>query len=153
MEPHFIENFFWDTDQRVCTCILTAHGTEFCGTAICHPNDEDMKSTRTGEIIAFNRAYIKYIQYMRNTQINPMLKVLTDLYKNMASSHRFNPKSFEAIQLYKEIKGYEESKRVINQLIKDTREYLKTYIDEKDKFYQRMRKSKENDEPVKVALD
>ena len=90
---------------------------------------------------------------MRNTQINPMLKVLTDLYKNMASSHRFNPKSFEAIQLYKEIKGYEESKRVINQLIKDTREYLKNYIDEKDKFYQRMRKSKENDDPTKVALD
>lgn len=153
MEPHFTENFFWDTDKRVCSCVLTAHGVEFYGTATCHPNDEDMKSTRTGEIIAFNRAYIKYIQYMRNTQVNPMLKVLTDLYKNMASSHRFNPKSFEATQLYKEIKGYEESKKVINHLIEDTREYLKNYIDEKDKFYQRLRKSKENDEPAEVVLD
>lgn len=153
MEQYFNENFFWDTDNRVCSCVLTAHGVEFYGIATCHPNDEDMKSVRTGEIIAFNRAYIKYLQHMRNTQVDPILKVLTDLYKNMASSHRFNSKSFEAIQLYKEIKYYEENKRVINQLIKDTREYLKNYINEKDKFYQRMRKSKENDEPAKVALD
>lgn len=143
-----IENFYWDADNRVCTCVIGAGDTEFYGTATCHPNDEDMKSVRTGEVISFNRAYIKYLQHIRNTTVTPILKALEDLYKNMATSYRFNENSFEAKQLRKEIAFYKENKRIINEIIASTKEYIKEYIDEKDRFYQRQRGEK-----AKAVLD
>ena len=142
MDTRFTENFYWDIDKRVCTCVISEGGIEFYGTATCHPNDEDMKSVRTGEVISFNRAYIKYLQHIKNTTIAPTLKALEDLYKNMATSYRFNEKSFEAKQLKKEIEFYKENKRIVNEIIKSTKEYLKDYIDAKDKFYQKQRDKK-----------
>lgn len=137
--------------DRVCTCILTYDDQEFYGTAKCHPNDEDMRNNTVGEILAFNRAYICLLRYMRKMEVEIPLQALENLYKNMQTSYRFNEKSFEGKQLYREIKAFKEAKETINNTIKQVKEYNNYFIDSKEAYYQGIRKSRE--EKAKAVLD
>lgn len=134
--PVYHYDYFWDPDGNVCTCVITYDGKEFMGIANCHPNDKDVCSTFTGENIAGNRAFIKVIQYIKNTEIDKPLNLLTNLYKNMETSYRFNPKSFEAKQLYREIKEFQKAQQVAKETIASIKAELKQYIDDKDKAAQ-----------------
>ena len=73
---------------------------------------------------------------------------MTNLYKNMATSHRFNPKSFEAKQLYREIKEYQKAQEVAKETIASIKAELKQYINDKDKAAQlyRIRQQKAENE-------
>lgn len=140
MTSYFGEHYSWDSEKTSCACILiNEKGQEFVGNALCHPNDYDMKSVRTGEEIAFTRAYIKMLCAIRDEEIKPIKTVLENLYKNMATSYRFNPESFEAKQLNREIKEFRELYDIYNLSIKQHRKYLKQYIDAKDEFYKKQR--------------
>ena len=55
-------NTLWDEEYRHAYCgIKTPDGNTVVGEAICHPQDVDMVSEKTGCTIAERRAYIKYI--------------------------------------------------------------------------------------------
>lgn len=146
--PVYHYDYFWDPSGNVCTCVVTYDGREFMGTATCHPNDKDVRSHFTGENIAGNRAFIKVVQYIKSNDIDKPLNLLTNLYKNMETSHRFNPKSFEAKQLYREIKEYQKAQEVAKETIASIKAELKQYIDDKDKAAQlyRIRQKKAENE-------
>lgn len=141
--PVYHYDYFWDPDGNVCTCVITYDGREFMGVATCHPNDKDVRSNFTGENIAGNRAFIKVIQYIKDNEIDKPLNLLTNLYKNMETSYRFNPKSFEAKQLYREIKEFQKAQQVAKETIASIKAELKQYIDDKDKAAQLYRLKQE----------
>lgn len=131
--------FSWDPDEGVATCILKYKNQTFCGVAACHEEDKDMMSEKTGAEIAYRRATIDYLKYIRDMELKPALKALKQLYYTMKHSTHFNPKSYENSKLQRHIRMYEFDLETINEMIVDGRKNLKEYIDKKDEFYKKTR--------------
>lgn len=134
----------WDEEHGVARCILsytTSSGVLLngIGVAECHPNDYDFISERTGAIIAEYRAEIDLLQKINAYEIKPGIAALKHVYCTMVHSTHYSPKSYEAIRLKRELAHLmdelEENKMQIEQIKK----CLKTYIDEKEAFYQKVR--------------
>ena len=67
----------YDNDKGFSKCtIIDKKGNQFVGTSQCHPDDEDMKSSFTGQTIAEYRANREALRYMRDCEIIPGLKRL-----------------------------------------------------------------------------
>ena len=114
----------------------------FYGEAICHENDIDFKSRRTGLTIAEDRAFINYMKYICDNEIKPKIAALKQLYYSMKHSRQFNPKSYEAKMLYRQIRNYEEDLNNIKAAIEDTKNRLNKFIEDKDKFYKKLREKR-----------
>ena len=98
------------------------------GTAKCHPDDEEHKSEITGTSIAEMRAAIDICQKIKKYEVKPGLAALKHLYGTMKESKKFNPESYEAKRLMKEIKNYENEINDINAQIKVIKQNLQDYI-------------------------
>ena len=72
-------------------------------------------------------------------QLVPILKVLEDFEKTLKCCKDYNPNSFEAKRLRKEIYIWRKRINEINSAIKDEQDYLTLYIKGKEKLYQRLR--------------
>ena len=131
--------FAWDETAGIASCILTDGNIFFCGTASCHSDDADMMSEKTGCEIAYRRAKIESFKYYRNT-LKQQLKALNQLYYSMNQSQKFNPKSYENRMLQRQIQMIKLDLDTVNEMLVGERQKLKTYIDEKDKFYNQIRK-------------
>lgn len=134
--------FYWNKNIDTCVCTIKYENKLFTGTAQCHPDDEDMKSKLTGEIIAELRANIASLTYQRDYELLPQLKALKQLYYSINQNKDFNPKSIEAKALYRYIKRTEDELSMAKDIIKDLKLELKTYIDTKEKFYQEIRRKR-----------
>ena len=110
---------------------------------MCHEEDKDMMSEKTGMEIAYRRATIDYLKYVRDMELKPALKALKQLYYTMKHSTHFNPKSYENSKLQRHIRMYEFDLETINELIVNERKNLKDYIDKKDEFYKKTRISRQ----------
>lgn len=119
-------------------CYLRYKGQQFTGYTKCLPEDEDFWSENVGCFIAETRAGIKRLKYMKK-QLIPTLKALEDFEKTLKCCKNYDPNSFEAKRLRKEI--YIQRKRIneISSAIKDEEDYLTQYIKGKEKLYQRLR--------------
>jgi hypothetical protein len=137
--------FEWDEEHGVAICMLSDGVNTFVGTSTCHPDDRDMMSEKTGCNIALIRAEIKYFKHVREYEIKPALNALYELYYNMKHSKQFNPKSYENKMLWRRIRAKEFDLDVINQLITTEKQNLSQMIDEKEKFYQRIRANRNKD--------
>lgn len=135
--------FNWDPEEGVASCIIKYKNQTFCGVAMCHEEDKDMMSEKTGMEIAYRRATIDYLKYVRDMELKPALKALKQLYYTMKHSTHFNPKSYENSKLQRHIRMYEFDLETINELIADERKNLKDYIDKKDEFYKKTRISRQ----------
>ena len=135
--------FNWDSEEGVASCIIKYKNQTFCGVAMCHEEDKDMMSEKTGMEIAYRRATIDYLKYVRDMELKPALKALKQLYYTMKHSTHFNPKSYENSKLQRHIRMYEFDLETINELIVDERKNLKDYIDKKDEFYKKTRISRQ----------
>ena len=135
--------FNWDTEEGVASCIIKYKNQTFCGVAVCHEEDKDMMSEKTGMEIAYRRATIDYLKYVRDMELKPALKALKQLYYTMKHSTHFNPKSYENSKLQRHIRMYEFDLETINELIVNERKNLKDYIDKKDEFYKKTRISRQ----------
>lgn len=135
--------FNWDPEEGVASCIIKYKNQTFCGVAMCHEEDKDMMSEKTGMEIAYRRATIDYLKYVRDMELKPALKALKQLYYTMKHSTHFNPKSYENSKLQRHIRMYEFDLETINELIVDERKNLKDYIDKKDEFYKKTRISRQ----------
>lgn len=131
--------FNWDVETGTATCIISNGEKVFCGVAVCHPEDLDMKSEKTGCEIAFLRARIKYYQYYKEC-LKERLSALNQLYYSMNRSKYFNPKSYENKMLQRQILFIKDDLTTIKSIIVEEQEKLKSYISEKEKFYKKLRK-------------
>lgn len=131
--------FEWNEEIGQAYCVLTDNrGRVSIGTATCHPEDEDMKSRRTGEEIAFRRARIENMRAVR-ADLSSELRALNQLYYSMKHSSKFNPKSYENKMLQRRIRATEFDLATIKEMLTTERENLKKLLQEKDKFYTQVR--------------
>lgn len=124
--------------------IINYKNYSFIGQAFCHPEDEDFANEKVGLIIAERRAIIKLLIHVRDCEILPQLKILNHLYGNMEKSKNFNKKSYEAKMLRSQIKAVKKELTMINNDIADEKQFLKDYINGKEKLYQRLRSNATN---------
>ena len=124
-------------------CRLIHKGQEFTGYTRCLPEDEDFWSENVGCFIAETRAIIKQLKYAKK-QLIPGLKALEDFEKTLKCCKNYDPDSFEAKRLRKEIYLQKRKINEINSAIKDEQDYLTQYIKGKDKLYNRLRSKQTN---------
>ena len=131
----------YDNDKGFSKCtIIDKKGNQFVGTAQCHPDDGDMKSSFTGQTIAEYRANRETLRYMRDCEIIPELHALNELYGTMKHSSRFNPKSYENIMLQRLIRQKENELTEVRCLIAAQTKLIKDFITSKEKCYQGVRR-------------
>ena len=123
---------FWYEDKGLARTVLYYKGCADLrltgvGIAECHP-EEKHKSEITGTSIAELRASIDILQQIKKYEVKPGLAALRHLYGTMKESKHYNPDSYEARRLMKEIKNYEKEVASINEQIDVTKQYLKDYI-------------------------
>lgn len=134
----------WDAEQGLATCILyytTSTGVPLAGVGLaeCHPEDRDFISERTGSIIAEYRAEIDLLKKINNFEIKPSIAALKHVYCTMLHSKQYNPNSYEAKRLKKELAHLLDELEENKQSITSIQTTLNTYISEKDKLYKRIR--------------
>lgn len=137
--------FTWDESTGTASCILSDGEKIFTGFANCHPEDNDMCSEKTGCEIALRRAKINALKDYRN-EVKVRLSALNQLYYSMNRSKYFNKKSYENKMLQRQIRLTNFDLDTAKEMIANEQQSLKSYIDEKDKFYNktRLRRKKAN---------
>ena len=134
-----IPDIHWDAETHTATCVLTdTYDKKYIGVAVCHPDDEDMSSEKTGCEIAFRRAQIEYIKSYRDG-IKYELRGLKQLYYSMNRSKYFNPKSYENIMIQRQIRLREFDLAMAKEMLAAAQEELMVFINEKEKLYKRIR--------------
>lgn len=134
----------WDEEHGVYRIVLryrTPSGIilEGIGIAECHPDDYPFMSQLTGSMIAGYRAEIDLIKKVNNYEIKPGIDTLKHVYCTMSHSKQYNPKSYEAIRIKKELAHLMDELEENKQTMAYIKNELKEYIDNKEKIYQRIR--------------
>ena len=133
----------WDPETGVSTCIIINGNKTHVGIAKCRPEDRDMMGEKTGCTIAEMRAEIDYLKSVRDDDIKPTLQAYKNLYYSINQSKRFNPDSYETHMLMKKIAHYTADLELINNMIDNSRNDLATYIDQKAKTWEKIRKNRQ----------
>lgn len=137
--------FSWDEEAGVAICTLFDGNNTYTGVAVCAPEDFDMKNEKTGCQIAEWRAELEYFIHVRDNELKPEIKALKQLYYGMNQSTHFNENSYENLSLQRLIRKKEFDLTVIKEMIADQKRMLKEYLEEKGKFYKRIRANREAD--------
>ena len=120
--------FYFDPETRVATCaLIEQNGRGYVGMAMCHPEDEDMMSEKTGCEIALRRMEIEALRAYRRDELEPGLKALKQLYYSMKHSGQFNKKSYEAKMLFRQMNQKQEDIDFIKEVIAQRKEELKDF--------------------------
>lgn len=127
-------------DGKMATCFCYDKNQVFIGEAVCHDDDMDFASERTGCYIAEGRAIIKKYQHMKNNEIKPALKALKHAYEILKQSTKCNARSHEMRIIRRQIKIKEKELADINTIIKMEKQYLSDYLKNKEIIYTRLRK-------------
>lgn len=135
--------YSWIEAAGKATCTITVKGKEFIGVAYCHPDDEDMKSQKTGQFIAEMRATVAYLTHVRDNELKPQLSALNQLYSNMKFSKKFNPNSYENYMLQRQIQLITSELTTIKQNLVLLKQGIKEYIKGKDNFYEAIRQRRQ----------
>ena len=136
--------FHFNEETGFCLCTIKIRGNQYIGVAQCHPDDMDMVNQKTGENIAYHRAVMEMLRDERK-RLQHELAGLKGLYYSMNNSPLFNPKSYEAKSLYRQISFREDDISSVNDLIKEIQRYINGYISDKDEFYQKIRKNRKTE--------
>lgn len=132
--------FSYNPESGEASCLIEdKDGNIIYGIAKCHPDDMDMANEKTGCNFAYKRAYIKVLQAYKK-ELKIQLGALNQLYYSMNRSKYFNPKSYENKMLQRQIRQRQEDISYVNDSIKNAKDELNYIIKEKDKFYQGIRK-------------
>ena len=131
--------YTWSERYGTATCTLFYKNYEFTGVANCHPDDQDMMSKLTGQTIAEYRATLQYLRFIRDCELQPQLKALKQLYYSMNYSKYFDPKSYEAKMLYRQINHLTEDLKENKYLINLTKSQLETYLTTKERDHKQLR--------------
>lgn len=132
----------YDKENNKAQCIIKDKEIKFVKEAYCHPDDIDFCSEKTGNTIAAFRASIAQLQHERDNVIKPALKVVKHLYGCLAAGKNFSPTNHETAMVKRELDRLEDELTAVNFSIKELKIQLKKYINDKDKFYQKIRKER-----------
>ena len=136
----YIDHWNEDVGIYVCRIKLNTKNLDLCGVGVaeCHPNDLKYKSQFTGGFIAENRAKIDLIKQLNKTSIKPSILTLKHVIGTMQHSKNYNPDSYEAKRIQKEldnlINEYNDNIKTIEEL----KDLIKNYIEEKDKYHKKL---------------
>lgn len=133
--------FTWDLENGEALCIIKDKENVYYGIAKCHPEDMDMKSERTGCFIAEERAKIMMLSHKRD-ELKIELKALKKYYASMNKSKYFDKTSYPIRRLLDHISKIEADITDVKELLQYEKNFLNTYINEKEKLYQRIRHNK-----------
>lgn len=133
------KTFNWDSNLGQAVCTIRYKDVEIIGSAQCHDDDEDFMSERTGLFIAESRANIALWQHIKNNELTPQIKVLEHMAASWANSQNYNPKSFEACSLRKQIKAKKRDYAELKERIEMERQYLNDYIKNKEIIHVKLR--------------
>lgn len=129
-----------DCDNRLTCCYIVDEQDRIAvGAAMCHEDDLDMISARTGQELSYRRAHMDYLRIKRDQDLKPRLAALKQLYYSMKHSKQFNPKSYENRMLQRQIRIIEFDLTTIKEILAHERQSLKEYIAGKDKIHNRLR--------------
>lgn len=143
MRKKYTPEFSWDEEIGLATCSLVDEfDRQHIGIAQCHLDDEDMKSEKIGCEIAMRRAEISCFKSYIKDELQPRLRALNQLYYSMNRSKKFNEKSYENRMLKRQIRKIEYDIQNIKKAIIEFENSLQNFIDEKDKFYQKIRQKR-----------
>ena len=142
---HKVVTFDYDDQRGIATCYIQYGEFAVVEQATCHPDDADFMSERTGCFIAECRANIRLLRIRRDVEVKPILKSLKHMLSCMERSSHYNPHSYEAKILRRQIRQNERAYAELNADIKAEREYLSDYLKNKDIMYQKMRKMASKD--------
>lgn len=131
--------YSWNENTGTAFATIFYKNYTFTGEARCHPGDKDMMSKLTGQTIAEYRATLKYLKFVRDCELQPQLQSLKQLYYSMNHSKYFNPKSYEAKMLYRQINHLTEDLKEIKYLIDLTKKALVAYINIKERDHTQLR--------------
>jgi hypothetical protein len=131
--------YTWSERYGTATCTLFYKNYEFTGIANCHPDDQDMMSKLTGQTIAEYRATLQYLRFIRDCELQPQLKALKQLYYSINHSKHFDPKSYEAKMLYRQINHLTEDLKENKYLIDLTKSQLEAYLITKERDHKQLR--------------
>ena len=138
--------FTYDEINGIASCTIKYKNMTFGGFAECHPDDRDFMARATGENIAAMRATIEYLIFVRDCEIKPALNALKHLKACMIHSKNYNPKSYEAKSLNRQIDNYENDLAEIKAMIAKEKINLKLYITQKDAYYRLVRERRKKAE-------
>ena len=134
--------YTWNQEIGEATYTIYYKNLTFTGKAICHPDDEDMKSQMMGLTIAETRATLSYLRHVRDNDLRPQLKSLKQLMYSMNHSKQYNRKSYEARMLYRHIQMLEEDLKNITEDISRIKYFLWRYMLEKEELHQILREKR-----------
>lgn len=131
---------FWDEETGVARCVYSyqtpyGHIIYGIGIAECAPEDKSFQSKLTGGTIAEYRAEIDLLKNINTQIIHPGIEALKHVLCSMHHSNKYNPKSYEAIRLKKELAHLVDELEENKNAIKDLRQTLTDYINRKNDFY------------------
>lgn len=121
---------YWDDVEKVSKTIIidTFNNKKYEGIAKTAPDDISYAKEYVGETISQTRAKIEMLKDIRDNEIKPQIKILNHLYTNMSTSTRFNPKSYEAKMLRRQLQIKRADLEAINDLIESLKLYIKDYL-------------------------
>lgn len=132
----------WNENLGMAQCIIndTSNGVtlEGYGRAVCCDEDEKYKSKITGYYIAESRARINIMCKKRDYELKPAIMALEHVLATMEHSAKYNPDSYEAKRIKKELKNLKNDLHIVRSIIKDEKEALKTYLAHKDAIYRKL---------------
>lgn len=123
----------------ISTCDIEYKGHHFIGKAVCHTDDLDFESERTGLCIAEARAQIKVMKFKRNFELKPKIAAITHLLNTMERSTKYNENSYESKMIRRQLHTLKKQLTTINNDIDEEEKYLNEYITQKEKLYQKLR--------------
>ena len=135
--------FSWHSEFGIAVCdLILKNGEILSGSAVCHDEDEDVKSEYVGCDLASLRADLEHLYYLRDRELKPGLKALKQCYYSMNQSKKFNPSSYEAIMLKRQINLQEERLKDCREAIQEYKEHIKSYLVQIEKKSKALRKVK-----------
>lgn len=131
----------WNEELGMAQCVITdiSNGVILAGygKAVCHDDDVKWKSQVTGEYIALTRANIDILRKKRDYELKPGIMIIEHIISTMINSKQYNPNSYEAKRIKKELKNLKDDLYMINTIIEDEQASLKTYLDAKEELHQK----------------
>lgn len=132
----------WDNGHATCS-VQDKMGRVFKGEAWCSDQDKDFESELTGCTIAEYRAQIAAATTYRN-DLRIKLSALNQLYYSMKHSSHFNPKSYEARMLYKQINLTKSDLDIAIHQLAVLKLELFDFINDKEIFYKKVRERRKH---------
>lgn len=134
----------WDEESGLTIVTVTDNDKTYCGTSKCHPDDVDFKSQDFGESVATERVVLQFLRNMRDNELIPQIKILKHLYSNMTTSKQFNPKSYEATMVRRQLHILEGQLTALKEQIRERKDLLDYLIDSKESFNNLIRSKRDN---------